>query len=483
LFENKYQQLFEKMVDGVYKSSHEGKFIEVNPALVKMLGYDSKEELMAIDIKSQLYFNEVDRDEAVYQDQIDGISIFRLRKKDGSEIWVEDRGQYVTDENGNVLYHEGFLRDVTERKRAEEKNRNNEKRFRSLIENNEDAIVLLDRESKILYQSPSVERMLGFTQEERQEKTGIESIHPDDMAEAKKIFAEVLANPFVAFSFRHRKLHKNGHYIWTEGIVTNMLDDKSVGALVANYRDITKRKEYEETLEKSNKELTKANEELDKFVYSVSHDLRAPLSSMLGVIEIAEDETQDEFVIGHLEMVKESITRLDGFINDILAYSRNSRLELRKEEINFKEMLSDIMQHIKYMSGIDRQVDIVIDIQDEKKFMSDKSRISMLLNNLISNSIRYQDPSVNDPFVNVKVDMSDTETNIIVKDNGIGIDKENIEKIFQMFYRVSENSIGSGLGLYLVKEIVDKLEGKIEVESELGKGTAFSIRLPNTNIH
>ena len=199
MFENKYQQLFEKMVDGVYKSSHEGKFIEVNPALVQMLGYDSKEELLAIDIKSQLYFDEVDRDEAVHQDKIDGISIFRLKKKDGSEIWVEDRGQYVSDENGNVLYHEGFLRDVTQRKKAEERIRNNEKRFRSLIENNEDAIALLDKDSNIIYQSPSVERMLGFSFEERCTKTGIENIHPDDIQEARKIFREVLKNPFVAF--------------------------------------------------------------------------------------------------------------------------------------------------------------------------------------------------------------------------------------------------------------------------------------------
>ncbi|MCX6350810.1 MAG: PAS domain-containing protein [Bacteroidetes bacterium] len=113
------KDLFEKMVDGLYKSSHEGKFIDANPALVKMLGYDNKEELFAIDIKTDLYFDPTDRDEAVYQDKVEGISVFRLRKKDGSEIWVEDRGQYVTDKEGNVLYHEGILRDVTERVKSE----------------------------------------------------------------------------------------------------------------------------------------------------------------------------------------------------------------------------------------------------------------------------------------------------------------------------------------------------------------------------
>jgi len=113
--ENKYRSLFDEMADGAYKSTPDGKFIDVNPAFVKMLGYESKEELMSIDIKSKLYFEASERDNAVLQDNTQGLAVFRLRKKDGSEIWVEDRGQYVTDEKGILLYHEGILRDVTKR--------------------------------------------------------------------------------------------------------------------------------------------------------------------------------------------------------------------------------------------------------------------------------------------------------------------------------------------------------------------------------
>ncbi len=226
--------------------------------------------------------------------------------------------------------------------------------------------------------------------------------------------------------------------------------------------------------------LVKSNMELDKFVYSVSHDLRAPLSSMSGVIEMSEEETTDPLLLEHFALLKGSVKKLDDFILDILEYSRNSRLEVKRQEINFREMLNDITASLKYMqSNNERNVSINVEINEGTTFISDKNRIGILLNNLISNAIRYQDPSSANPFVEVKINMSDTETDIIVKDNGIGISKANQEKIFEMFYRVSENSVGSGLGLYLVREIVNKLNGNIQLESEPGKGAAFCVKIPN----
>lgn len=234
--------------------------------------------------------------------------------------------------------------------------------------------------------------------------------------------------------------------------------------------------------EAEKKELVKANMELDKFVYSVSHDLRAPLSSMTGVVVIAEEETKEEIVKENLNYLKGCIRKLDTFISDILDYSRNSRTEIKKEEINFKEVIQELTNNLKYMSANEeskKRVSINLDINENAKFHTDRSRLNVVLNNLISNSIRYQDPKADDPFVNIKVDTSDTEANIVIRDNGIGISKELHEKIFEMFYRVSESSVGSGLGLYIVKETVDKLQGSIRVESEPGKGTAFKIHIPN----
>ena len=226
--------------------------------------------------------------------------------------------------------------------------------------------------------------------------------------------------------------------------------------------------------------LIQTNLELDKFVYSVSHDLRAPLSSMKGVIEITKDETSDEFIKTNLDLLQGSIKKLDEFIMELLEYSRNSRQEVKKQEINFKEMLDEINNNLKHMEGNNsRKVDLHYEIQNSNSFHSDKSKINILLSNLISNAIRYQNPKTTNPMVDIKINISDSETGITVRDNGIGISKENQKKIFEKFYRVSDNTQGTGLGLYLVKEIVEKLEGKIEIESEVGKGTAFIVRFPN----
>ncbi|MGX7666402.1 sensor histidine kinase [Flavobacterium pedocola] len=228
-----------------------------------------------------------------------------------------------------------------------------------------------------------------------------------------------------------------------------------------------------------NQELKTANYELDRFVYSTSHDLRAPLNSMLGLIEIAQDDTSDELMQGHLQMLKGNAKKLDGFICDILDYSRNSRMEIHKEPINFYELLEDVTQNLKFMGDTNRVVDFKIDISGDIPFHSDKNRLVTILNNLISNAIRYQNPNVTDPFVNIKIDSSTTEANIVISDNGIGIRKELHPKIFDMFYRVSHESVGSGLGLYIVKEAISKLNGNIEVQSEIGEGTTFAIKIPN----
>ena len=228
-----------------------------------------------------------------------------------------------------------------------------------------------------------------------------------------------------------------------------------------------------------NQELKTANYELDRFVYSTSHDLRAPLNSMLGLIEIAKDDTAEELMIGHLEMLKENAEKLDNFICDILDYSRNSRMEIEKQKINFRELIKEVTQNLKFMGDTNRRVDFKVDIIGNASVYSDKNRLTTILNNLISNSIRYQNFKVSNPFVNIKIDISNIETNIVVEDNGIGIQQDLHPKIFDMFYRVSRESVGSGLGLYIVKEAIYKLNGDIKVQSEIGHGTTFTIKIPN----
>lgn len=237
-----------------------------------------------------------------------------------------------------------------------------------------------------------------------------------------------------------------------------------------------------ENLAEENAELKKTNEQLDHFVYSVSHDLRAPLSSMKGVVEITEQESEEALTLEHMKLLAGSIQKLDHFILDVLDYCRSKRLEIKSERIDFRELIESISDNLRHMNCGNRNVDIKVSINQHNDFCSDKVGVGIVLNNLVSNAIRYQNPLSADPFVNIEVEAIGETANIIVKDNGIGISKEVQTKIFDMFYRVSDETDGTGLGLFLVKETIEKLNGKINVESELGKGSVFQILIPNNVI-
>ena len=164
--EELYRDLVFRIPDGVYKSTPEGKFIDVNTAMVKMLGYESKEELMAIDIKSDLYFDSADRESIVLKEKNEEIETFRLKRKDGSELWVEDHGWYVNDSNGNILTHEGVLRDITERRRAAQELDQSQKQFKELFDNAPVGYHELDSEGRIIRVNQTELNMLGYSMDE-----------------------------------------------------------------------------------------------------------------------------------------------------------------------------------------------------------------------------------------------------------------------------------------------------------------------------
>jgi PAS domain S-box-containing protein len=404
---------------------------------------------------------------------------YRIQHKNRSIRWLETRMTPTLNKEGKVIRIDGFTSDITERKEAESSLEKSEHRFQNLIQNTFDAILLVDKDLRMVFVSNSMHRITGYNPEELIGQKDFSFSHPDDKDKVNKFLADILKHPGKTGSIEYRKRKKDGSYIWCERMVTNLLHDPSINGIVSNLRNIDERKKYEEALKTSNDELRKSNMELDKFVYSVSHDLRAPLSSILGLVEFSETETTDPAVLEDYGSIKKSVKKLDGFIQDILDYSRNSRLEIRKEKINFTEVLNDVTNNLKFMSHAKGNVDIRIDIHDGEDIYTDKSRMGIILNNLVSNAIRYYNPVSDNPFVKVSVIPDEHQVRIIVSDNGIGIDKKHHEKIFDMFYRVSKKSVGSGLGLYIVKETIERLNGSLHLESEPEKGTTFNIIIPN----
>lgn len=232
------------------------------------------------------------------------------------------------------------------------------------------------------------------------------------------------------------------------------------------------------TLEKQNEELIKVNAELDKFVYSVSHDLRAPLASLLGLITLFKNETDPKEIKDNLRLQELCVKKLDFFIHDIIDLSRNSRLDVREHQIDFEVLINEIIDNQRF-AEVNQETEKKIEIVQLEEFKSDYQRIYVILNNLITNAFRYSDQRKEKPYIKVYVRVDFDQVDISVEDNGIGIRPEHLGKIFNMFYRGTDLKSGSGLGLYITMETIKKLNGNIEVESVYGEGTIFKVRLPN----
>jgi signal transduction histidine kinase len=225
-------------------------------------------------------------------------------------------------------------------------------------------------------------------------------------------------------------------------------------------------------------ELEKAYVELDKFVYSASHDLRSPLMSILGIIKLARLENNPEANDQYFGMIEESVHRLDEFIKNIISYYKNNRIENEVSAIDMQQMVSKVIEANRYQE-LARNIQFEIDIQQPVGFRSDLLKLNIIFNNLISNAIKYQSPDRDEKKIWVNVVVNRDGARIEIGDNGIGVAITEQENIFKMFFRATSHNFGSGIGLYIVKDAVTRLNGKIYVDSEVGRGTIFRMDLPN----
>ena len=254
-------------------------------------------------------------------------------------------------------------------------------------------------------------------------------------------------------------------------------DDKVRGVSFFS-TDITDQLNAKKRLEKQNNLLKKVNEELDSFVYSASHDLKAPLASVLGLIQLSRSEKEPINSKKYLDMMESSILRLDRFIKDIIDYSRNARTKTKVIPIDIRLLIESTIEDLRYIYEEDR-VKINIDIQEECKFFGDETRVKVVVRNLLSNALKYGCGHDTKNIIDISVEISPSELNMMVRDYGPGIKPEYLHKVFDMFFRASETKSGTGLGLYIVKETVHKMNGKINLSSKYKQGCTFNLKLPN----
>jgi PAS domain S-box-containing protein len=466
--EHKYKMLLEQASDGIYLSDEDGKILEANPRACEMFGYSMK-EFLSMNIKNLV--DPVDRNgiQMSLPDLRNNQSVIIERKfikKDGTPFTVEVSAKLLEDGR-----HQAIIRDITQRKRLENILKDNERKFRALIENSSDVILILGENFKINYASPSSRRILGYDPESLLGKSLLEIIDSRNIDMLNGFLSETISMKGINHTLESlRIINAQGNYIFGEVVGVNLLEDPIVNGIIINFHDITKRKITE-------MELINTNFELDSFVYKASHDLKAPLRSVMGLIKLAKLEMQDDTQQMYLDMMNKSVHSLDRFIKDLTMFSRNSRLDIEQSLISFPAIIDEVFNNLMFLENAYKiTVNKKIDLKDD--FYSDVTRVSTILNNLISNAFKYHRYE-NNSYINILIEADLHYATIVVEDNGSGIDPLYIDRIFDMFYRASESSYGSGLGLYIAKNAVSKLQGTIEVESELNQGTKFKVVLPN----
>ncbi len=231
-----------------------------------------------------------------------------------------------------------------------------------------------------------------------------------------------------------------------------------------------------EKLKALNEELSTANAELDNFVYRSSHDLMAPLKSLRGLMNVTRLETDDKTINKYIDMMEASVLRLERFINHIMEYSINAKSDSIHTTTDLEVVLNEILEELSHFDKR-HAISISLDLQ-QKELNTDPKRLKIILSNLLTNAIKYHNTEQANPAIKVTSYKKGHEVHISVQDNGHGIAPEHLQKIFDMFYRASETSEGSGLGLYIVQDTAKKLGGRIEVASQPGQGSTFTLILP-----
>lgn len=268
----------------------------------------------------------------------------------------------------------------------------------------------------------------------------------------------------------------NDKYI-LRNILPHVNEQNELEYLVISGVNITELKEIQRSVTTKNEELKKINAELDNFVYSVSHDLRSPLLAIKGLINLIFQTTSiDQNVETYLKLAEESVLRLDSTIQEILEYSRNARLELDLKEVDLSKLVNTIFADLKFSAP--EGIELILEVEGSSSIITDETRMSVLLKNIIGNAVKYR-RNIPDAYVKVSISYNEEGSIISIEDNGQGITEKSLGKVFDMFYRGTSESIGTGLGLYLCKEIVDKFGGQLKVNSEWGQGSTFIIEHPH----
>ena len=483
--EEKYRSIFENIQDVYFELTLEGNVIELSPSIEQIFLY-RKEDLLGKPL-----FGEQSKIERFFEQLNDQgfMSDFEmiLNRKNRESVPCSITCKYIHDQEGNAIMIVGSIRDIRERKQAEENLRLSEERYRILAENSSDMISKHSWDATYIYVSPACRKLLGYEPEELIGNSAYVFIHPDDIDKVRRNHIGLLetAKDQSIESYRIRK--KDGGYAWFESNNQVVFNPRTalVEEIVCVSRDVTLRKEKEE-LSKAKEVAERSNQMKSEFLANMSHEIRNPLNAIMGMTRTLGKTISDKEQQGIINSILISAGNLLHILNDILDYSKieANKIDFTFADFNLERALEDTLKVFEPQANAGK-IKLILKIGEDVPawIHGDEKKICQVLNNLMSNAIKFtSDGEIEMGVVKKRTDRENIHLEFYVKDTGIGVKEEDIPRLFESFRQLDISSRkeyqGTGLGLNIVKSLVSMMNGQVNFESEYGVGSRVSFEIP-----
>ena len=501
--------LFELLPIGAYRSSAEGRQLRANTALVRLNGYADEAEMLAAvnDIGSEWYVLPQRRVEFLQLMRRDGQVVDFVsevyRHKTRERIWVRENAHVVHAADGSVVCYEGTVEDITQQRRAELALQASERRFRAFTERSQLLTVVCDAQGTVIYASQAAQRLMGHAPEELLHSRVFDWLHPGDLENALREMQGVLdfSNDDGETIWRVR--HADGEWRHLAILANNCLAEPAVNGVVLNIRDVSGRTRAEAALRALNAELEQrvqlrtlelehardaaesASRAKSEFLSRMSHELRTPMHAILGFGQLLDTDPAlplPPASRAHLREILRAGGKLLALINELLDLARieAGQLPLKLEPVVLQPLLHECLLAIEAVARPQR-VQLPAPPQTDACVLADRERLKQVLLNLLSNAIKHNHRGGQ---VGMQVDADGGHVRIGVSDTGPGLDAQQQERLFHAFERLNPErgtAEGAGIGLALSKRLVELMRGSIGLDSEVGRGSCFWVRLERTD--
>jgi PAS domain S-box-containing protein len=473
--ENRFTELFQTLQEGIYITTPDGRILDANPALVHMLGYDSKEELLQRKVPDIL-LDPAERKTLMQLAESEPMVRGRettLLRKDGTSIVCLNTAAAVRNADGKVARYQGAVMDITERREIERRLRQQQEFARRLVDSFPDLILVLDAASHYTFVSPRCEKVLGYTVEESQQMEFGGRTHPEDLPAALSVYNDILAGKRTFASLELRVRHKNGDWRRILFNFSPLADEKgNIEGVVLSGRDVTDLKRLEEQLIQTEKLAA-----MGQMLAGVAHELNNPLTAVLGVTELLRERAgSDESFKRQIDLTHRQARRAARIVQNLLEFSRPASPQKKRLSINnLIERTLQLHEHSLRRNGIE------VDFSPQQGLpavIGDANQLIQVFLNLITNAEQAIREVRDSGCIQIRGAGSGGRVNVTLQDDGVGIQPEALPRIFEPFYTTKRPGGGTGLGLSICSSIIREHGGTIEVEALPGGGAAFTVSLP-----